>query len=846
MLYERYSGEFLSRLGHVYRAEIWQEAAAPFSTIGELTFPSEEPLQIEWNEVDKEEPVASSICTLQIESPSDRKYIDLYTIKTGTVRLDVYRDDALYWSGTLDPETYEEPYERGSLYDVQLTFYDLGNLERLKFLPEDAEEAMPTVAWYIDYILSRAGLNYASLDTSLISTTTTDGKAILSNLRLRVDNFTDEDGEQSNLKDMLTDILQPLALRMVQRGGKIWLYDLNGLYSSATPEAATWDGDSQTLGTDVVYNNVKITFSPYANTELLDGDDFALPTSWYDASKVDMFMDASETADISSRTVFSYIKNYSEEVSNDEVGSPYWQDGIQRVDFTLHVCGRKKTCSPLTIGDGFGTNPRFLHIEPNYGSVTATDCVATLLWEGGIYREASSPYKWICPHQDHKAITIAAAGYADDGTTSALHASNKNKLLTVFTVDPIFIPPMADTKNLFLRLKLPQLLDVRYNPFEDAGEYNEQGNSDTFNDSRFTVQIYIPVRILLKDGNGNVLMHYTNENLLFKNSANRHEGIPVGTLSQYTGSKLQITDQLTGGWILGDAPTNGTTSWLSYYAVSNNTIAEKPFSGWTNNKRCARPASGEENGVHISVVAEDNMEGEYIPYPPSSYIPSGGYLEIQVLHGLKWVGANGIDIYAMGLGDFEYSDTRWQEFVEDCAPLGRVTYKDNSTSKRGAQYIRWQLFKCPTLELVKRTGAEAGEESDDVEYSGYINKDAYDELSLDTTCGTLPSPCTTARGSFFYGGTQLTELTRAGITACPEKLLIGTLISQYRDRRTTLSGDALPPEPIVTTYTERSQDSSTLFMLKEEVLDAISDVSEIKLVELRPDEVTDIEEVEED
>ena len=126
MMYKRYQGEFLSRNGVTWRCEILQDAPAPFNEIGELTFPADHPLVIDWSNKAKHETVCGSTATLRIESPGDRTYISLYTIKAGAVRLNVYRNNELYWTGALDTEFYEEPYSRASMYDVELTFDSAG------------------------------------------------------------------------------------------------------------------------------------------------------------------------------------------------------------------------------------------------------------------------------------------------------------------------------------------------------------------------------------------------------------------------------------------------------------------------------------------------------------------------------------------------------------------------------------------------------------------------------------------------------------------------------------------------------------------------------------------------
>ena len=105
--YLRYMGEFLSRKNVVWRVEILQEAENTFASVGELTFEAENALVIEWPENRKEDVICGSTATIRVESPGDRTYEDLYTIEPGRIRMDVYRNGSLYWSGALDPEFYE-------------------------------------------------------------------------------------------------------------------------------------------------------------------------------------------------------------------------------------------------------------------------------------------------------------------------------------------------------------------------------------------------------------------------------------------------------------------------------------------------------------------------------------------------------------------------------------------------------------------------------------------------------------------------------------------------------------------------------------------------------------------
>ncbi len=255
----------------MWQVSIMLESDAPFTVIGELRFPADEPLTLEWEEESKEQPIVGSVATLTLLSPGDRTYENLYSIAVGKIRMDVYRNGQLYWSGALDPEFYEEPYATERDYEVSLTFSDFGILDRLNY----DLSGMKTLREVVLYSLDRSMINYGALDERFISTSlSAAGQAMsLSDLKVRSDNFYDEDGEPLSLRKVLEGIFQPLALRLEQRSGRIWVYDLNGLYRKASAKRLRWASDDQTLGVDTVYNNAKITWSPYAQSGILsDGE----------------------------------------------------------------------------------------------------------------------------------------------------------------------------------------------------------------------------------------------------------------------------------------------------------------------------------------------------------------------------------------------------------------------------------------------------------------------------------------------------------------------------------------------------------------------------------------------
>ena len=76
--YVKYMGEFLSRQGVIWQANILVEAEAEFpeAEIGNLVFEGDEPIVIEWGNTPKSQAVCSSSATLRIESPGDRTSIN--------------------------------------------------------------------------------------------------------------------------------------------------------------------------------------------------------------------------------------------------------------------------------------------------------------------------------------------------------------------------------------------------------------------------------------------------------------------------------------------------------------------------------------------------------------------------------------------------------------------------------------------------------------------------------------------------------------------------------------------------------------------------------------------------
>lgn len=746
----RYMGEFLSRAGVTWRVEILQEASAPFGSVGQLTFEADEALVIDWKHADKEEVICGSEATLKLESPGDRTYEDLYTIEVGRIRMDVYRENALYWSGALDPEFYEEPYEAYNHYVVTLTFSDFGILDRLKY----NLSGMQTLQAILLDALTRSTINYGGLDADTYCTTyfPNGGKANPAALAVRSENFYDEDAEPSTLKEVVEGILQPLALKMIQRNGQVYVFDLNGLHTAAR-RAITWDGDSQTMGVDKVANNVKVNFSPYSSAELINGElEYG---GEYSVEMVNLVADPG-------RSYYSYYPDYSEE---HRQGSN-WDYNL--INFTIFISSQGKGLAYLN------PSARYCHILPLVGGPSETTGIAWAFHSGG-------------------------HGGLDTGWPKRiLNTVTMERSTVVMKTHRVFLPALSSEgqKSYYVRLSLEMLLDARYNPFTEGNDGNEGGNYEGVKTQ--TGYAFVPIAVNIYDSAGNAVCHYDNSSIA--------KGGTKGHLAYCKGS-----------WVSGEGGFG--SAYLEYYDP-NDLWESAGICGWKKNRQCiGRPGRG-----NVDVVLYDSFkqmaDGQYMPYPTQ-----GGYLEVTVFAGVQ--------CFDMDEYIWPITQTAWE------SPYYWGPNKNNWYNK-----VRWLLYKAPKVELVKNNLIFDAAELDDVEYSGYINKFAKEEISIDTVCGTANTTCPTAKGIYCRAtdSLQIQTLKRAGVTDHPEKLLIGTLYSQFAARKTTLSGEAKIDTGGLCIYTERNQ-AGKVFMMSGETQDVITDTTDAQYTEFNADEYEAIKEV---
>lgn len=712
MKYLRYYSGFYSRDNIPYRIEIWQDAETAFDPV-RITLAADS-VEIEWAEVDKLEPVHSSSATLNMISMSDRYFADLYTVVPGAIRLDILRDGVLYWSGTLDTELFEEPYSYKDRYITTVTFSDFAVLDRLDW----QERGVKTMSEVLETCLAAAGFNRGVLEKH-ISTGLAEGYTgdLFEDCSLMCENFFDEDEEPSSIREVLDEMLRPFALRLKQKNGKLLLYDINGIYDTASVPVK-WRGTDAELGVEPVYNKVTITFSPYASATLFDGT-----------------LDPDEVLTDQPTGASGELVYTDRGLTTEGFRIAYGDAGAQQL-------------GKLELTDAGG---RPFRIDPEYSGSRA----AGVMWG---YRTGNDWHG----SRPQNPVEGDVSEYATMDTCHKMIVLPKVHVLKVLD---------ANSRIYRIRVTLSVLFDVRYNPFEPAARKNEEGNWEDF--INWVNYGYIPVRILLYDDTGKARYYYDNH------STRLYEW-PTGG----------------GGWkmLLENTEEREQISWLSFYDVSNRE-SNTGFGGWQENKQ----ALGHYSGPLVASYTK-SPTGELLPAPPIS-----GNIEVMIYSGV-WRRDNN--------NNYPYPHKVWT-------------------------ISRWLLYKDPKIEIVKDNGRDI--EAEDVEVSAWINKQAKEGLDISTIVGTSQVLVPSGRGYILSTSDQsvIQNFYRASVTDSLERLLAGTVYSNYARRMSTLSGTVA----LISSAEVLSDVSSgsTKYMLLSEVQNLASETSEIKMAEIAPDSYEGIE-----
>lgn len=457
MKYLRYYAEFYDRHDRKYRIEIHQESDTAYTPVE--VEPAADPVTIEWNEVEKLDPVRGSGATLRLISMSDRQFYDMYSVDYGVIELNVLREEngamALFWAGTLDPELFSEPYAYADRYVTELTFVDLAVLDYAKWDGEGRMQISVVLARCL--IAARLENMDVSVSDDLISTTYGDSSPIRL-LILDAANFYDEDGEAMTMREVLEEVLRPFGLQITQRNGRFHLYDCHAL-STLEPERIEWYSSDSMLEADKTYNNVRVRFSPEDVQEVADTE----------IEEEDMPYDGF----LMQRTMYGYVKEETEVVP--------W--------FRLHF-SRSGKYGKMTVKNGAS----FFRTEPIF---SAAEDIG-VLWGASFPDMLSSTWAPNAPK-----CVLSEGPLARTWPTAPC--------TPIIEIDEFYVRAKEYLDTAQLRISMDVLYDARSNPYESADLFGEPDDANAVSKlEQYGVFCYIPVVMTLRTSSGKVYRYSNN------------------------------------------------------------------------------------------------------------------------------------------------------------------------------------------------------------------------------------------------------------------------------------------------------------------------------------------------
>lgn len=787
---KQYSGEFLSVDDRRVTVELWVVAENYTGNVGELRFAGDSPVVIERSYGGKEEPLEGATLSVIVESPGDRTYTGLYSIDPGSVRMDISVDGELYWRGAMDAETYSEPYECTSEYDVTLCGTDFGILSRRHW---EMRSGFMSVMSIVHVALDAAGLGELPVDCSMISTELPGtGMLVLDEISVSCANFFDDDGDGLTMDEVIRGVLQPLGLHMRQWRGRIYIYDINGL-CNGNEELVYWSADQQTLGVDRVYNTCRITFSPGARKGNLLPEEagYCMPPEWL-------------MGQISTSQNVPMVEPYTASGNGHEwmwwgifgTNNGSKSDQYDNPGAAIIIQGDEKAgCVEVALDRGV----RCMRIKSlNSGE----DCAGVaVVWPSMQYTGmtgSGNPYYWHCSIRrwgvDLKELLVPRE---ITGTHSVF--KRRNMLRRLFKTVPISIG-VADAQ--WVKITVEMLMDGRLNPWESIVNndiYNLHEWSSKKAKERidaYAWMVRIPFRLLFRsDKDGGVWLWKHNNMEQFKTQ-------PFDTYGKW----MRIDDTDIDSGVISD----DSWSYLSYW--ENDRGSQSAVGGWKKNRPHIMP------GKYDIYETLKRGEGQYVRNPArDTGISSSGELWLEVYDG-DWIVGDDLSIFTpLNVR----SHLRWRLFSK--SPI-------------------WILFKLPVIELLDACFPEVEISDEDIITEGVIHPSAAEDIEISTICGTGMGLYGTT-GVYVAFGRPLEGIYRADKEGSAEELLVRTLLSNYGHRHTTLSGEMRIPSRFGP-LSEVCQNKNTRFILGDSAEDLHMWTTEASIVEISPDDYEEYHEEE--
>lgn len=730
---------------------------------------------IEWPEVAKEEVMQGATLQLSVISEEDMQFLPLYKLGDGNVIVSIDSNRASgVWKGVLDCDTYEEPYSRAVNYVTTLRFVDLGYLHNIDF----DDTGNKSILQIVSYCLNKMSFQHTLSDETSTGVTSSSTKD-LDLMYVNCDNFYDEDGKAMKCYDVIESVLAPLGAKIVQKGGVFHIYDLNGLSDGMSSAGdVQWHSNDQQLSLDKYVSRVRVTLSTYCADDLLP--------------------DSLTTPFVLDTNKYKGLYNLFQTSPGDAPCDYYsWCNSLNEADasvvaFTLFTMNNLTDAEKATINVNYESTLTLpIHINP-IGGGSECDAIASCVKKQGTDFVFGNPTPY--------AVT-------------------SNPIMSVVSQN---LQKVQDYGLFTLRLKLPALIDFRYNPFNDTNDDNEFDSASSR--WKYYSHTFVPIVVELLNNSGNVTHYCCNGlylNKLCNYQMNRYKGFyPLRSYDDDTWRdtstwkdfwwtregdvyKRPVGNNVTAEWVPVSEVASRYTSqginpflWLDYYDHDN-----------VKEYKCGTTGGWKENHMNYGSLLEVNdtmnTNGQYIPYPPT-----GGRIRIKVYGGYRHM---------------------YNSCPFDVKTYPTATYEDKKSWTKGD--VRWCMYKMPSLEILNNDIAYSDAVFDDIEMTCEINGGNKEDISIALTTGTSDVDMPTSKAILLYAnGNQIHTLYRGGYSGTAEKLLCGSIFSQYHGRKIALSG-TIPTVFGLKTYTEPHLDNKE-FAIFAETADIREGTSYVKMIEV--------------
>lgn len=758
-----------------------QELTEEQRTNKEIRLPFEQPCVIEYGKTEKEGVIQGATCTLKVITETDREFLPLYSIDPGKVRISISESGSSgVWVGTLDMESYEEPFSTECGYESILVFTDFGYLKSVDF----NMHGICTLYDILSSAMQVAGLDTYSVTDCLSTQLDQNGIHVLNSISINCSNFYDETNYPMTYYDVIESILQPLAAKIIQKDKIIYVYDYHYLYN-AQEKTIKWASDNQRVYLDKFVNKINIILSNYSSEQLIAAEQ----TTPFDFNTYKYNVNTSVPYPVIGTLIpclyFSWFNSFS---SGD----------TENISFTLFFMNDLTNDEKQMINVDYWYHVFPFHINPIGGSEECDGFVARFFPNGG-----NSAY----------------------GDTTPWAIDYDDIIMKVYVNN---ISTLGHPEQFRLNLSMEMILDYRYNPFNMTDENNSYGESK--NNFLFYSHTFKPLKVELLDDNGNVKKIYSNSPFLDRlcnrqmeawiwggsdwsrwddeSWRNLYTWDDVAETNGLATNYMQIDNISIGAWYDPDDEWFDkvpAVCWLDYYDLKNlgatKTIKTGcgTIGGWQKNKHTV--GSMFKSNSHF----EKLCDGLTIPYPPE-----GGTIRISVLRGYRQ--------------------------HNNCCPFDVRSNYEYITKKGFSRDERWVMYKRPQLKIVKNTILQDDAKYDDVEMSCYVNDYAADSIDINLTSGTgeIEMPGSLARFLRTSNLQQITNLVRGSYEGTAEKLLAGTLFSQYYGRKLILSGTS-KWEKGLNKFKDSSMNNGEVYAICGETIDLKTGTTDATYVQFSDD-----------